>query len=567
MSDITDQQFDQEDFWPFVRPWSITILCFYLIYTIIVVPLLIWRSNFHPLRLRPKGYMFVTIFAQLFMVCILSLRIAIGRQIFPCVLYYIFAFFGVPMFMFPYIMQSFQLIMVTRLGKMKQEMINFDIPEQKGLTNNLTLFKTSIFNGNNEEHQEDHKRSVIDMVLDKRKSSKPKKEDKKNDTTIELRDSTEFTTSEEKNEPTIKEEEKVKINENNDSTTIQITEKQEEEDTFNSIMKDKAAKKALRKLRTFNLLKMYVSSSFQLTIFTIAMLFQGVLFCLFNTIFYDKLFLLDQGCVLEFYAGIVIVIVSVVYFVVLGLELAYILFFTKEEFKIRQEIFLNIMIWAFFGALFLAFGLIPQWNREYEYYFSAVWTIVFACFFSNFVATVIPIIRTFIWSVKKKLKKKKLNPDQMPESRKLLMYMAIDHSKKTEDPNATDFNSISHLQACLESKTASPYLLEYCKREWSSENFLFLEQLNSYKKLTDRESQLKYGLLIFDTFISKTASLELNINQRLRVQVKKVLDEESDKKETEELIPHDVFYKVEVSITNLMLDTWGKKLYRFKSHF
>ena len=136
--------------------------------------------------------------------------------------------------------------------------------------------------------------------------------------------------------------------------------------------------------------------------------------------------------------------------------------------------------------------------------------------------------------------------------------MAIDHSKKTDDLNATDFNSISHLQACLESKFASTFLLEYCKREWSSENFLFLEQLNSYKKLTDRESQLKYGYLIFDTFISKTASLELNINQRIRNAVKKTLDEESEKKDTDELIPEGaIFDKIEVSITNLMLDTWG----------
>jgi uncharacterized protein YacL len=96
MSDITTQQFDREDFFPFVRPWSISILSLYVIYTAIVVPLFIWRSNFHPLKLRSKGYMFVMIFAQLLMVGILSLRIAIGRQIFPCVLYYIFAFFGVP---------------------------------------------------------------------------------------------------------------------------------------------------------------------------------------------------------------------------------------------------------------------------------------------------------------------------------------------------------------------------------------------------------------------------------------------------------------------------------------
>jgi hypothetical protein len=251
---------------------------------------------------------------------------------------------------------------------------------------------------------------------------------------------------------------------------------------------------------------------------------------------------------------VVIVIVSVVYFVVLGIELAYILFFTKEEFKIRQEIFLNIIIWIFFGILFLLFGLIDEWNRVYEYYFSAAWPVVFACFFSNFVSTVIPIIRTFTWNLKKR--KQKIAPENMPESRKLLLYMAIDHADKTDDPSAKDFNSVSHLQAVLESKVASPFLLEYCKREWSSENFLFLDQLGSFNKLTDRESQLKYGYLIYDTFISKSASLELNINQRLRMQVKQGLDDEKDKQETT-LITQDIFGKVEASITNLMLDTWG----------
>jgi hypothetical protein len=96
MSDITQQQFDGIDFYPVVWPWSISVFTFYTLYTCIIIPLVIWRSDFHPLKSRSKGYLFVMIFTQYLMVTILSLRLIIGRQIFPCALYYVFAFFGVP---------------------------------------------------------------------------------------------------------------------------------------------------------------------------------------------------------------------------------------------------------------------------------------------------------------------------------------------------------------------------------------------------------------------------------------------------------------------------------------
>jgi hypothetical protein len=100
MSDITQQQFDREDFFPVVWPWSISVFTFYTLYTCIIIPLVIWRSDFHPLKSRSKGYLFVMIFTQYLMVSILSLRLIIGRQIFPCALYYVFAFFGVPSFLY-----------------------------------------------------------------------------------------------------------------------------------------------------------------------------------------------------------------------------------------------------------------------------------------------------------------------------------------------------------------------------------------------------------------------------------------------------------------------------------
>jgi hypothetical protein len=303
MSDITTQQFDREDFFPFVRPWSISILTLYVIYTAIVVPLFIWRSNFHPLKLRSKGYMFVMIFAQLLMVGILSLRIAIGRQIFPCVLYYIFAFFGVPslkkkfktpVFMFPYIMQSFQLIMVTRLGKMKQEMVNFEIPDAS-ITKSMTIFKKPTFFKNSTPLPQKRKSSAGgDIELENKEQNTQIEETEKKEETVVVVPQIE---ENENKETTIE-----KTQDNSKTVVLDHEKRSSIAVDIENKNSEKNIQKSLRKLRLFNLLKMYVSSSFQLTIFTIAMLFHGVLFCLFNSIFYEKIFLWNQGCVFEFSA-------------------------------------------------------------------------------------------------------------------------------------------------------------------------------------------------------------------------------------------------------------------------
>eukprot|EP01080_Neovahlkampfia_damariscottae_P007558 gene7558-11881_t len=597
-SDITQQQFDREDYWEFVRPWSITVFSLYSIYTLIIIPLVIWRSNFHPLKSRSKVYLFVMIFTQYLMVSILSLRIAIGRQIFPCTLYYVFAFFGVPMFMAPYLMQSFRLIMVTRLTHLKDDMVNFEIPEELNrkqtlfsLTKPLSLFQkkedknnVSIFGkfaGNvaetpvpppavetplpedMEEPQSIYKKEEVGKEMEEIKDEKNETSLSNENETKVFQECSEIKQEKEPDDKKEPEEETPQVTETQIKPKIITKEEQFAETEIKTITmnnprrkKRQSVKLTAYKMRRFKMLKLYSSSSFIISIFFLAMGFQGILFMAFNAIYYQQIFLWDQGCAFEFSAGIVVVIFTVAYIGVLAV-FCLLLLFVKEEFKIRQELFLNMIIWSVFGFIWLLMALIPQWNREYEYYFSAIWSIVFACFLSNFVAIAIPIIRTFTWNKRKK--KRVMDRDSMTENRKLLLYMTYDHSKIVDDANAKDFNTLSHLLAVIES-SSSHYLGDYCKREWSSENFLFIEQLNLYKNLKKRSEQIYYGNLIFDTFLSKSADLELNISQRLRTAVRNRLDEAQKEPDIEELISNELFYDVESSIINLMLDTWGRFL-------
>jgi hypothetical protein len=558
MSDITQQQFDGIDFYPVVWPWSISVFTFYTLYTCIIIPLVIWRSDFHPLKSRSKGYLFVMIFTQYLMVTILSLRLIIGRQIFPCTLYYVFAFFGVPsflifffkfflVFMAPYLMQSFRLIMVTRLTHLKEEMVNFEIPEDVERKPTFFGLKKPLFQN--------------DISFRKKSFIVPHTPTVPLQTPLpseEMEEQTQMTKSLEPTTPTVTTMEK---------ENVEIPDIKEQEPKLpdglqksptviiNKRRKRKSVKVSDLTIRKFKMLKMYVSNDFLISIFILAMLFQGIMFMIFMTIYYNEIFLWAQGCVLLFYAGIVVVIFTVFYIGILAF-LCVLLLFVKEEFKIRQELFFNMIIWSVFGLMWLLMALIPEWNRTYEYYFSAIWPIVFACFFSNFVAIAVPIIRTFKCS----RKKKRENRESLTENGKLLSYMTYDHSKLTDDQNAKDFNSIAHLLAVLENSNANSFLGDYCKREWSSENFLFIEQLYLYKNLNKRSEQLYYGNLIYDTFLSRSASLELNISQRLRSAVRNKLDEIQKDTTSEELVESNLFSDVENSIINLMLDTWGRFL-------
>jgi hypothetical protein len=447
--------------------------------------------------------------------------------------------------MAPYLMQSFRLIMVTRLTHLKEEMVNFEIPEEIDRKPTFFGLKKPLFQN--------------DISFRKKSVTLPQTPSVPVQTPIPGDNVEEEIKLEPITTPTVVKE---------SSENVEIPDIKQQEPTLpeglqksptviiNKRRKRKSVKVSDLTIRKFKMLKMYVSNDFLISIFILAMLFQGILFMIFMTIYYNEIFLWAQGCVLLFYAGIVVVIFTVFYIGILAF-LCVLLLFVKEEFKIRQELFLNMIIWSFFGLMWLLMALIPDWNRTYEYYFSAIWPIVFACFFSNFVAIAVPIIRTFKCSRKKKRAE---NRETLTENGKLLSYMTYDHSKLTDDANAKDFNSIAHLLAVLENSNANSFLGDYCKREWSSENFLFIEQLYLYKNLNKRSEQLYYGNLIYDTFLSRSASLELNISQRLRSAVRTKLDEIQKDSTSEELVESNLFLDVENSIINLMLDTWGRFL-------
>lgn len=302
-------------------------------------------------------------------------------------------------------------------------------------------------------------------------------------------------------------------------------------------------------LKRFEILKLYVSSEFLLTIFVMAMLFQGILFATINTIYYYDLWVWSKGCVFQVPVFFLVLFSLIIYSGAL-LIMSIRLYGVKEEFGIKREMLIILLIWIVFMILFILMSAIPYWNRVLEYYFSAVWNIVFACFISNIVGILIPTIKTF--NCRKKKGKK---TEEKVDHQTLLKYMAKDH-KDDPNPLAHDFHTSSHMDAVLEHKLASTFLKQYCVREWSTENILFLEQVREFKKLKNQEDKLKYSNIIYDTFLSNNASLELNTNKRKKDEVLERIKKSNNDSMVQ--ISSEIFNDVEGDIHELMIDTWTR---------
>lgn len=302
-------------------------------------------------------------------------------------------------------------------------------------------------------------------------------------------------------------------------------------------------------LKRFEILKLYVSSEFLLTIFFMAMIFQGILFATINTIYYYDLWVWSKGCVLQVPVFFLVLSSLILYSTILVI-MSIRLYGVKEEFGIKMEMFWILLIWIFFMILFILMSTIPYWNRVLEYYFSAVWNIVLACFVSNIVGILIPTLKTFNCR-KRKVKQAEGKVDHQT----LLKYMAKDH-KDDPSPMAHDFHTSSHMDSVLGHKVASTFLKQYCAREWSSENILFLEQIRDFKTLKEQEDKLKYANIIYNTFLSNNATLELNTNKKRKDEVNEIIKKANIDSTIE--ISSEIFKDIETDIHQLMLDTWTR---------
>lgn len=112
----------------------------------------------------------------------------------------------------------------------------------------------------------------------------------------------------------------------------------------------------------------------------------------------------------------------------------------------------------------------------------------------------------------------------------------------------TEIEKLHDIQAFLTKPKLQMYFLNFCKKEFSLENPLFMQEVRAYKKIKNDEKRAKRAKDIFATFIESGALLELNIDSRQRSTVRAALDK----------APLDIFDIVLAHVEVVINDTFSR---------
>jgi len=132
---------------------------------------------------------------------------------------------------------------------------------------------------------------------------------------------------------------------------------------------------------------------------------------------------------------------------------------------------------------------------------------------------VIPFGLTFVWNLKRKNKK---------------------------GPN--EIEQLHDLQTFLTNRKLSTYFLDFCKKEFSLENPLFLSEVKKFKKIKNDDKRKARAKDIYDTFIASGSLLELNIDSKKRANIDARLAD----------APVDLFDQVLQHVEVVMNDTFSR---------
>lgn len=275
-------------------------------------------------------------------------------------------------------------------------------------------------------------------------------------------------------------------------------------------------------------------------------------FCIFifHSVFYGILLGVDPkarsvtGCEVPKYA-IFVILPQGIYFVVLFV-VGIVTYRVRDNFNISKELLFSAIITAIgiFGFLLIT-GLTQFAGIAFEYqYVNAIIAVEIAAILTSYGIHLIPIIKTFNW---KQLRKG--NWKGWWEG------TIVQKSSVIEDITVLTILQNSDLSKLLE---------DYCKKEWSSENFLFLKAVNELKQIRDPKEKLEKAESIMSNFVRITGVMTLNLSAGLI----KNLEGELEKVKKQETSLTDNFFEETVKeVMQVMSDTVQRfrKLPQFKN--
>ncbi|KAL9651166.1 hypothetical protein ABK040_008238 [Willaertia magna] len=508
---------------PYVKTFSWVMFSIFTVYTIISIIVFLFRKDKQPIKSRSPVFVFILMLDHYFSFAVLSLRLAVGRVNFPCVIYLAFQFYGFPLIAIPYLVQCIRLYYISEVNRLQGDSFQSHI---NSLGIDLFVDKNNNNDGsvtsNNNEPSEKSKRLSF-----KRKASKLNVFGRSNSTLV-----------------TNNTVEGNKVVSGSKSIATAATQISKEKDWSE---KRRKLLKAIRKLG---------QDDFILKIFFLTFLLNSLIFLAYagyhlNRITGENTW--DKGCA----ATVSVYIGS---FCLIGFYALFLLLFfykvmryAKESFGIKRELIIVVVIWVIF---LIPFVLMSAINEYPEYTFSAAWCVCFGIFITSIVSVWVPIVRSFYWgkTIHFGRKKTKLNEQQaeaIDESHVInvgsILQQTNDDFKKTlfieakliTIENNTDEGKEEQANKILDPRiiifvlfheeVCQRYLKEFCEKEFSIENFLFIFFMHKvYKELKvntleNASKKLLVAQNLFDNFVRANSAFELNLPSHVRTTIVRTL--------------------------------------------
>jgi hypothetical protein len=214
--------------------------------------------------------------------------------------------------------------------------------------------------------------------------------------------------------------------------------------------------------RKFQIMRYFVSPMYHLKVYFLLFLVHTIVFLMFLFIFSD---LLDtKGCAIQIFGAVYIGINLAFAIIITIITFLITLIFVKEGFGIKIELLVSLLS----AILPISSTIISQFSfyNYIEGYFTNTWGYIIGIFFYNFVTITIPIIRSFVWSLKKK-KYGNITTIFLEEKERNELIKELVEGK---DPNT----NYKYIFAILEDLDGINFLKEYSKIEFSIENVNFI---------------------------------------------------------------------------------------------
>ncbi|KAF0980016.1 hypothetical protein FDP41_001169 [Naegleria fowleri] len=522
---------------PFVSIVSWVMWGLFTIYTFVTIVTYFFRRNKQPIKARSSFFVFILILAHYFSFSILSLRLAVGREVFPCALYLSFQFYGFPLIAIPYLVLCIRLYYISEMNRLQGDSFK-DHLVSMGV--DLLLENKSSSSSSDGENGSVSKTTTTtsrNLQVGVSNSSSGNLEKQNSD----LSSSSPMTAAIIRTKSSLKAKvkEALHLTTTNDSNLFVDQEKRKKW--------SEKRKKRLRQLRKL------ARDDFIAKIFLFTFLLNSIIFLAYCGVFLNRLTGAETwnvGCAatVPVYVGSFLLILFYGIFILIFFYR--VMRYAKESFGIKAELITIVVVWTFFLLCFVLLSVIPQYQEGPEYSFASAWLINIPLFITNFISVWIPLIRSFFWknsegkghsksltsSTLKTGDDHLVNPSKLTHENSMIMELssgssALDHNrilsilyreagivkgKDSDSQNIIDLRII--LFVMFHDEVCQKYFKEWCELEFSAENFLFLYfaekvyHLVPSHTLDDIQKKLAVLDKLSDNFIVNGAPFELNLS-------------------------------------------------------